>query len=245
MKGAALARELLQLLLPGACLGCGDRIPPEEVPGLVCFRCRTLLKGLPAPGCPRCQMPLGTGHPPGEECLECEGWPPAMAWARAAVVLEPPADALVHAFKYEGWRKLGGYMAHRMVRVVPPIPGHTVLVPVPTTPRRLRMRGYNQAEVLAAEVERIKGWPLVRALERPGGRSQVRLGPRQRAANVQEAFRPLPGSCSRIRGSQVVVVDDVLTTGATALSAARALRKIGAERVHVLTFARALPFRGR
>jgi len=203
----------------------------------------------PAPRCPRCHLPLGTGQPPGERCLECAGWPPVLCSVRAAVVMEPPADALIHALKYEGWRSLGQIMGRRMAGL-PEFEGRASLrkgstplvVPVPTTRRRERTRGYNQARILAQVVAREWGRPILDALERPAGRSQVRLSPTQRQANVRGAFRMRTVVGSRIEGRKVILIDDVLTTGATAISAAETLAQGGAREVHLLTFARALPF---
>lgn len=242
MNPSALAGELLDLFLPRGCLGCGERIPPEGGPGLVCHRCLTLLREPPAPRCARCDLPLGTGQPAGEACLECLRWPSALHAARSAVILEPPADALVHALKYGGWQTLAGAMGRRMARVRLPVGPRPLLVPVPTTPRRRRARGYNQARVLAQAVADVTGFPLVDALERPEGRTQVRLTPRERRANVEGSFRLSSPDCSRIRGREVILVDDVLTTGATAFSAAGTLVAGGAGRVVLLTFARALPY---
>jgi len=162
--------------------------------------------------------------------------------ARAAVIMEPPADALVHALKYGGWRGLGKLMGHRMVAATPPPLGNQVVVPIPTTPRRRRARGYNQARVLAETVAREMGIPLVDALHRPRGGTQVKLGPVERRKNVEGSFRVLPLARSRIQRSEVILIDDVLTTGATALSAALILGEFGAASVRLLTFARALPF---
>jgi len=156
--------------------------------------------------------------------------------------MEPPADALVHALKYGGWSLLGEMMGCRMAAVCPPMGSESLVIPIPTTSRRRRLRGYNQARVLAEVVARELGIPLVEVLDRPKGGTQVRLGPRERRSNVQGSFRVIPSLCSRIQGLRVILVDDVLTTGATALSAALALGGKGAESVHLLTFARALPF---
>jgi ComF family protein len=117
-----------------------------------------------------------------------------------------------------------------------------VVVPVPTTPRRRRFRAYNQARVLAETVARELGAPLVDALERAKGATQVKLGPRARTENVRGSFRLRPLGRSQIQGSDVILIDDVLTTGATALSAALALEEGGASTVRLLSFARALPF---
>jgi predicted amidophosphoribosyltransferase len=117
-----------------------------------------------------------------------------------------------------------------------------VVVPVATTPGRVRVRGYNQARVLAQVVAAGLGRPLIEALVRPHGRTQVSLAPGQRRTNVEGSFRPAAGGGSRIEAAEVILVDDVLTTGATILSAAETLERMGAESVRALTFARAMPF---
>jgi ComF family protein len=116
------------------------------------------------------------------------------------------------------------------------------LVPVPTTPRRLRVRGYNQAERLARALSPRLRLPVLEALaRREGGKSQVSLDPVERRANVRSAFHLLPDRAGGLRGKEVVLVDDVLTTGATALAVTETLIEGGASGVHLLTFARALP----
>lgn len=160
-------------------------------------------------------------------------------------MLRPPADDLVHALKYEGWPELASFMGDALARLVGTGPQRaerrTVVVPVPTTAERLRSRGYNQAELLARRVAEARDLPLCRALERPGAqRSQTQLTPAERRENVRGAFRAARGLAGPIRGAHALLVDDVLTTGATAAEAASALAHIGAETVTVLTFARAL-----
>ena len=242
MTTPAVLQDVLDLLLPRGCLACGSRIPPEEAHALVCASCRLHLRTPPAPFCSRCQAPRGTGQAPGETCLECKDWPPVLASARAAVVLESTAGAMIHALKYRGWRNIAGLMGQKMPRdglsALPSAP----VIPVPTTSWRRRTRGYNQAAVLAREVSRLWNRPLLEALVRPSGRTQVRLGPRERAENVRGAFRVLERFRSRIQGRDVILVDDVLTTGATAQAAAKALEAAGVGSVHLRTFARALPF---
>lgn len=241
MNVSVVARDLLELFLPRGCVACGSRIPPEDRDGLVCVRCRTLLRPPPFPRCPRCGAPRGTGAPADAPCLECAEWPDFLLSARSAVVLEPPADALVHAIKYRGWRPLGELMGRRMAACWMDTKGEALVVPVATTPKRRRVRGYNQAQVLAEVVAREQGVSWVDALQRPSGGTQVRSGPRQRRRNVQDSFRVAPECRSRIRGREVILVDDVLTTGSTAVSAATALCAAGAGSVRLLTFARALP----
>jgi ComF family protein len=161
------------------------------------------------------------------------------------VILDEVAGALVHALKYRGWNGLADFMARMMVPDVPRGHPHPVVVPVPTTPWRRRTRGYNQAALLAEGVARRTTLLLVEALRRGEGRTQVDLGPRERASNVRGAFTLAEDLRSLIRGREVILVDDVLTTGATAMAAARALESGGVARVRLLTFARSLPFTER
>jgi predicted amidophosphoribosyltransferase len=210
---------------------------------LVCAGCLVSLREPPWPRCPRCHFPRGTGRAPGTACLECASWPAAVTQAIASAVLEPPADALVHALKYGGWPGLAGPLGARMARLCP-VPVGTPVVPVPTTAARARQRGYNQAELLARAYAGALRAPVVAALERGrGGPSQVSLAPDQRRRNVEGAFTVPADAARDLRGRDVALIDDVLTTGATAGAAAQALERAGAVGVTVITFARALPGR--
>jgi ComF family protein len=124
--------------------------------------------------------------------------------------------------------------------------GRRVVVPVPTTAARLRERGYNQAALLADGVGRGLGLPVYDALERGGsGRSQTALAPAERRENVRGACRARRSAARPVAGAHVLLIDDVLTTGATAAEAASALTETGATAVTLVTFARALPGRAR
>ncbi len=242
MKAQSLARDLVDLFLPRGCLACDARIPPEEAEGLVCQRCRVGLRPPNPPFCQRCHFPLGTGHPVGEKCTECDRWDPSLVSARTAVVLDSAAASLVHAFKYGGWRELADFLAARMGPHLPDDLQDPVLVPVPTTPWRLWNRGYNQAAVLAEALSSRTSIPVSTALRRPGGRTQVHLGPRARESNVFGAFQVREDSRSLIRGREVILIDDVLTTGATALAATSALVSQDVGSVRLLAFSRSLPY---
>lgn len=221
---------------------------------------------------------MGTGRdrtvsPSIEACLECRAWPSALAAARYACTLEPPATDLVHALKYEGWRELAAFMGRLMESAAttsepgagpgsedeqrygvapkdvpepwPVFVASAVVVPIPTTPARLRSRGYNQAALLADVVAGRLGRPTeCEALVRNrAGASQTALSPQRRRENVRGAFVS-GASASKVAGRRVLLVDDVLTTGATAQEAAATLRAGGAVEVRLLTFGRALPGRG-
>jgi ComF family protein len=157
-------------------------------------------------------------------------------------VLGSPVDDLVHALKYEGWPELAGLMGHELSRVgLPDEDRESLVVPVPTTPRRQVRRGYNQAELLAESFAARTGRSVRRALvRRSEGRSQTSLTPTERRENVRDVFAPSPIGAD-VTGMRVLLVDDVLTTGATASEAATTLASMGASRVTLVAFARALP----
>jgi ComF family protein len=243
-----LLDSLVDLVLAPVCLACAAHIAAGDDARLVCRRCRSLLRGLPPPHCPRCGAPrLATGREPGPQCSHCAPWPPALRCARSACLLQPPADVLVHQLKYRGWRALAQPLAERMAatRLPADVMEEAVLcVPVPTTPARLRQRGYNQAELLARAFAARTGRTVRNVLERAGGaRSQTALQPVARGANVAGAFRVATGAAAELRRAHLLLVDDVLTTGATAAECTRTLQAAGARCVSLITFARALDAR--
>jgi ComF family protein len=154
------------------------------------------------------------------------------------------AAAVVHALKYGGWCELAEEMGARMAEARFP-PGVereiSALVPVPLSGARLRERGFNQAELLARAVARRRGWVVMGGLlvRERHTRRQARLAPRERAANVAGAFRVLAAPHASLEDAHLLLVDDVLTTAATAQDCVRALCRAGARAVSVLTFARA------
>ncbi|HEX9108607.1 MAG TPA: ComF family protein [Longimicrobiales bacterium] len=241
----ALLQSLLDLVFSPICLGCDSPISPGDPARLVCRRCRARLPLPPAPLCRRCGAPrLRTGRQDsGLSCRECEHWPPALRSARSACLLLPPADRLVHQLKYRGWRSLASPMAERMAAVaLPPdvLEEARFVVPVPTTPARRRTRGYNQAELLAGAYAARTGRQMFSALLRStASSSQIALQPAERGANVISAFRVAAGTERGLQQAHILLVDDVLTTGATAGECARVLVSAGARTVSILTFARA------
>ncbi|MEX2283496.1 MAG: double zinc ribbon domain-containing protein [Gemmatimonadota bacterium] len=238
---------LLDLVLAPVCLACDDAIAIGDDARLICRRCRSRLRDLPQPACLRCGAPLPrTGAAASAVCNECARWPAALRFARSACLLWPPADRMVHQLKYGGWRALATPMAERMRRIALPEEITTevrMVVPVPTTAARRRARGYNQAELIAREYARLIRVPCIPVLERTrASDSQTALQPLARAANVASAFQ-LTATPPRLEGAHLLLIDDVLTTGATAAECALTLVAGGVRAVSVLTFARALDAR--
>ena len=176
-------------------------------------------------------------------CGECEKWPASIESARCAFLLHPPADRIVHQLKYRGWSALAPVMAQQMSRVMLPeaMRGCEFVQAVPTTNTRIRERGYNQAALIANAFAKIVEKSAVDWLERtPGKSSQTTLHPAERAANVAGAFRLRSACRNTVKGARVIVIDDVLTTGATVAECTETLKAGGAASVCVLTYARAL-----
>mgnify|MGYP001810207978 CR=1 FL=1 len=242
---ARLVSGLLDFALPRVCLGCGahrdDASPdaPDDPGRLVCSGCLEGLRPLPEPRCARCGHPARRGRP----CPLCPHLPGVLAWGRSAVwATDPGPQALLHAFKYGGWPTLDACLADWMAPLGPPAVApcrRGVLVPVPMAATKQRERGYNQAERLARALGRRWGWPvrsdLVAKIRTTKAQAQLHAG--ERAANIQGCFAPAPGA--RLHRLQCVLVDDVVTTGATLAECANALAGAGADSISFITFGRA------
>jgi len=219
-------------LLPAECLGCQRPLTSGDE-ALACPLCRRRWRPMTPPWCPRCGQPVVAPA----SCRICPEWPRDFQPVRSALVMDPSLRRLLHQFKYHGWRRLAPAFAHPMLPLLAGMPAEAVLVPVPLGRRRQRQRGYNQAAELASALGRQAGvpvWPALLSRHRETG-TQTRLGRAQRLANLAGAFR------ARATERPVVLVDDVFTTGATLVSAARALLDAGAPAVGAVTLARAEP----
>lgn len=241
--GVPLANALLDLILAPVCLACAGPMRPSDRARPVCGRCRSLLEAPAPPLCDRCGAPrLATGREEGWTCAACTAWPPALRFARAACMYRDPADRLVRALKYHGWRVAAAPLAARMATTGLPREVDVearICIPVPTTDARRRQRGYDQAVLLAHAFAARTGRTVVTALARHGNAAtQTALQPVSRGANVAGGFR-LAETGIALRDRHVLLVDDVLTTGATAVECTRTLTAAGIRCASLITFARA------
>ncbi len=237
-------------LVPSACAICGRGLDAGEPP--VCSLCWHRLPAIPAPLCERCGATrvahLTREASTADGCPECETWPDDLHRASAPFLMDGTAAELVRALKYSGWRKLAGPMGRSMEAAGRRIVGHVrapVLVPVPLSAARVRERGFNQSALLAAALGRSRGWEVQELLVRSRtAQRQVGLGRRERELNVADLFRVRSATCTGSTGTPgsraLVLVDDVLTTGATAAACAAVLHEAGLRCAGVVTFARAL-----
>jgi ComF family protein len=219
---------LLDLVYPPRCAACGE--PAEREP--FCPVCASAVDPVPA-GCARCGLPG-----PEPLCGGCRADPPSFDAVRAGGLLGGPLADAIHAFKYGGRpalaRPLGAWLAARE-----PLPPDALVVSVPLARGRRIERGYDQAALLADALARAAGARrrrarrvLARTRETP---PQVGRSREERARNVAGAF----AATAAVAGRDVVLVDDVVTTGATADAASGALRRAGARSVVVVALARA------
>ena len=231
------ARLALDVALPTLCVACREPVDGDGV----CAKCWAKLSFISAPMCPRLGIPFIYDPGPGMLSMEAIADPPAYARARAAVRYDDVARTLVHALKFQDRTDLAPAMGRWMARAGCELLGEAdALVPVPLHWKRGWSRRYNQSGALARSIERQSGAQVAAGALRRVRPTQQQIGltRKQRASNVQGAFKVAPDRAADIEGRRVVLIDDVLTTGATVDACARALLRAKAASVDVLVFAR-------
>jgi len=225
---ARLGRTALELLFPSRCLGCGKE------GSLICPACREKIPIITPPICRCCGAPQTDG----ELCSACLNHKHDIDSIRSPFRFEGVIRQAIHQFKYNNLRYIAKPLAELLNNylIVNPIPGE-VLVPVPLHSRRLRERGYNQSQLLARELGKLTGLPVMAdciTRQRQAAPQTRATSVSQRRSNVANAF-----TCRvALRDKKVILIDDVATSGATLDACAAVLKSAGAASVWRLTIAR-------
>ena len=233
---AGLVKSVLDFLLPAACLSCDTVVPAAHLFLGLCPACSCRLSRLSAASCGCCGQPIiAAALPRGFRCGDCRTRPPAFDRLHAVWSYTEPFDAVIRGLKFRRLEYLGEQLAEELYIRLPRLAEAELVVPVPLHWARELERGYNQAERIARPLARRIGVPLVKALlRRRRTRPQTSLDRTDRIDNLRGAFRPRNrrgGRGRAIDGRTVILVDDVVTTGATLDAASRSLKEAGATRV--------------
>jgi ComF family protein len=234
---------LTDLVYPPRCPLCGEGLAAQD--GL-CPACWSELAIPGEPACALCQRPFGEGMPEGTICAPCLAEPPRHDGIAAGTLYNDASRKLVLAFKHGRRIALAPLLARLIVARLPQQVvehrGEWLAVPVPLHRLRLWRRGFNQSALLAREIARLSGAEvlvdgLVRRKVTPvlGG-----LGRKARARALSGAIAANPRRAGQLKGAQVLLVDDVMTSGATSAACVSALKRAGAKKVIVACFARVL-----
>jgi ComF family protein len=230
---------LIDLIYPPRCPLCGAGLAAQ---GGLCAACWQELAIPGEPACALCQRPFGEGVAEGTICAPCLADPPRHDGIAAGTLYNDASRKLVLAFKHGRRIALAPLLARLIAARLPPLDGEWLAVPVPLHRRRLWRRGFNQSALLARELARLAGASvlvdgLVRRKATPvlGG-----LGRKARARALSGAIAVNPRRAGRLAGAQVLLVDDVMTSGATSQACIGALKRAGAAKVIIACFARVL-----
>ncbi len=233
-----LGPALLDAVLPPRCLACGATV---AVSGALCAACWERIDFLGPPQCSACGLPFDYDQGPGALCGACARARPPYRRGRAVMRYDDLSKALILRFKHgdrtEGVPAFGGWLARAGAEL---LADADLLAPVPLHWTRLWARRYNQAAMLCHALGRVSGRPVVADLlvRRRRTPSQGLRSRAQRRLNVRGAFQVNPRHAAACRGRSVLLVDDVMTTGATLEACCAALERAGAAAVDVLALAR-------
>lgn len=229
------------ILFPPTCLGCRELV---TAPGTLCPECWPEIQFLERPWCPVMGIPfdheMGEGFLSGEAIAD----PPPFNRARSAVSYTGAARRMAQALKFSDRTDLAPWMARWMLRAASDLVTEAdMIIPVPLHRRRFFFRRFNQSAELARALARLTrlAYDPEALVRRRKTRQQVGLGRSEREKNVSGAFFVPPRKKTVVNGRQIILIDDVYTTGATVRAATHALKRAGARAVDVLTFARVIP----
>lgn len=231
-------RALLKAIYPPRCPACDSFVDDYGF----CEGCAKAIKLISPPWCEVCGRPLDPLAKTRGICADCSKWRPNFVKARAGALYEGPVAEAIKRLKYGGRtsasRALAGLLERALASLDIPLDERVVLVPVPLHPLRLRERGFNQSELLAREAGGRMGLKVERKVlgRRSHTRPQVELSGRERRENVKGAFEVMRADL--VEGRVVVLIDDVMTTGATLSECAKALVRAGLKEVYAAVVAR-------
>jgi ComF family protein len=224
----------LHILFPRVCFCCGADMARKDANPL-CPECMADLKPVDGLVCRRCGLPLKDG---GAYCYSCKKLKNfKCSFIRSGLKFTPASRALIHSFKYQGYIRISKFFApimYNTLRNHPEFFEADILAPVPIHKSKFKERGFNQAMLLAQDLSRLCGVPVMEALKRKiKTESQTSLGRKDRLKNIKGAFECVDKES--VRGKAIILIDDVCTTSATLEECARALKKSGAREVLAIT----------
>lgn len=230
----------LSFLYPEVCQVCHNaRATPDE--GYICTTCASDVRFIDRPFCETCGRPIQAETDVIFSCTNCRGTQPGFAFARSAAIADGTLLKAIHGFKYNNHRWFEPFLSKVLLQQALPAlqadPWDLVL-PVPLHWRKHRQRGFNQAERLARYLAKALGIPCKTTLVKrvANTRTQTLLDREERLENVRGAFRA--SKSTELQAANIILVDDVFTTGATTSACSKALLKAGAAKVCVWTLAR-------
>ncbi len=239
-KLAQTTAPVVDLIYPPRCPLCGGSIAAQQ--GL-CGTCWSELHIPGEPCCAACQRPFGGGSvTEGALCAPCLSEPPKHDGIAAGTLYNPASRKLVLAFKHGRRIAMAPMLARLIAARLPELEGDWLIVPVPLHRWRLWHRGYNQAALLARELAKLTGTELLLdgLVRRKATPSLGGLGKKARARTLAGAITVPGAKITRIKGANVLLVDDVLTSGATSDACVKSLKKAGARKVKIACFARVM-----
>ena len=232
-----LFEKVLDFLFPPTCPLCGVRV---EQHGELCINCFSSFNWIDGPKCVHCGYPFPAGFEPGPArlCVMCAVGGCQLDIIRSACVYDDASRAAMLPFKHCGKIGYGRFMSQMMIWALSDTDIQPdVIMPVPLATRRLRHRSYNQATILARPIARVYGLPLdVDSVRREFRPDMGHKTPQQRRENIHNVFNVVKPD--KIRGKKILLVDDVMTSGATFMEMHRVLMNAGAKAVYGVSFCR-------
>jgi len=234
-----IIKPALDFALPERCPACGAITADGSN---FCTDCWPKLRFLNPPWCAACALPFSYEQHIGTLCANCLSDPPLHDGIRAVVAYDDLSRQIILRLKYGGKIGLAKLVARQLVRHLPEDRGDIIVTPVPLHWTRLWSRSFNQSALIAQELARLGAMEycpdlLQRTRRTPSMRG---LSPKQRRKTVSKALAANPGRLERAKGRRIILVDDVLTTGATSEACIKALKKAGAQWVQLFCWARTL-----